>query len=174
MFLYNDVQQWWYVLVSTLAIFPTIGFPMVWNSFYCTDGNQRWWWRRTGSCSVIWLCLPTWWRWYIVIEEEGHERWRWYYLNSTFAVPLTIGAILHSIFSRYRLNDDNHLEIFLKEREGGLSFWLLTIWGMTIFCIGGTAASFTFWYLSRRSWFKSITINQVISKERDCETSVWP
>ena len=135
MYLYNDVQQWWYFLVSTFAIGSGIGMcflVMVWRSNWCRVGTLRlWWWMKSAAvdCSVMDLCFTTCQPWN---AGEEDQQW-WYYLRPTFTAHLTFGAYLQAIWSLYYLIDDNNkqqlssatsLGILMKEHEGGLSFWL--------------------------------------------------
>ena len=93
----NDAQQWWYFLVSTIAIVCTIEtfvLGMV-GSFCYWRADNPWvhWWLRSVSVfsSGIAFCLPTDWHGNSVNEEN----WWWRYcLISTVTTLLTIGAFL--------------------------------------------------------------------------------
>ena len=155
MYLNNDVQQWWYFLVTTIAICSTIGtfcLDRVWSLDvdHCRVGNRRmWWWIWSLSVVSTTLenCLTTFRRWNNASKED---QWSSSYLRSTVIALLITGECLKAIWRSYGLNEDNQelwsapsFEIFLKKRKGGFSFWLLTILAVKVLnCIGGTVEFF--------------------------------
>ena len=99
MYLNNDVQQWWYFLISAFAI-PSMG--SIFHQTFCIWGHlneDNWslWY------SIIEFCFSVYWSWSL----NDDDLWRLYYLRSAIAVPCTVSTFLLTLCNWYFMKDDN-------------------------------------------------------------------
>ena len=115
MYLNNDVQQWWYFLISGLFILSTIGPSLLAiRSWSYLNGDE--WWQCLRLCyylrfvlaaffaiKVYWL--PAFWFWY----SKNNDSQRCWYLRAVFAVFAVVfitGSFLLGLWTRYWMTDD--------------------------------------------------------------------
>ena len=115
MHLNNDAKQWWYFLVSTIAILTVVvsitGFRIPAYRWWCgmndDDGRKRCYLRSAWSIFfTIESFLPAFWVWHFGWVDEVDQR-RWRYRRSWRAVFTAVGSFYLTIGCHK--NDDHHL-----------------------------------------------------------------
>ena len=118
MYLNNDVQQWWYFLVSTIAISGTLGtfLLVVGNCYSLHDSHDSLWWYSFSLRSfkdiffAIHICPWKFWGWCGINDDDQQ---RWYYLRSSIAVDLIMNILFLALWSWYYLNNNQQLVYYL-------------------------------------------------------------
>ena len=155
MYANNDAQQWWYFLVSAIAIVSALGtfvLVMIRSLYHWRTDNhwlrcRLWYWRLAFLVfALIQLCLPTFRSWWIAREDDWRLWWQWWcYLRSVATVFFNIGAFLFAIWSLLCLNEELTdclwfalAAIFMS---GCVFLWLLTCLVLIYFTLTGEAAA---------------------------------
>ena len=100
MYLSNDVQQWWYILIYAIALPFMIG--SVFHLTFCIWGHlneDNWslWYSIFKFCfSAYWSCS---------LNDDDH--WPLYCVRSAIAVLSTVGIFILTLCNWYYMKDDN-------------------------------------------------------------------
>ena len=115
MYLNNEAQQWWYFLVSTIAITIKIASILlaVWRSYFLNGDKQLPWYYlglasalnsavAVAAFSMNGSSLPLSWYWCSMNDDESHQ---WYWLRCAIAETCTVGS---SILALWRWDFTDH------------------------------------------------------------------